>query len=60
MIVDSIYFSLKPESAAELSTEIEDFLKKIRNKYGSETLEGQKVVKLNLHSYGVTQIFKKE
>ncbi len=56
----SIYFSLKPESASELSVEIEDFLKKIRNKYGSETLEGQKVVKLNLQSYGVTQIFKKE
>lgn len=55
----SIYFSVQKESMSELKNDIEEFLKRIRNKYGTYYLEEQQIVKLNLQLYGLTEIYKK-
>lgn len=53
----SIYFSIPENLQPDLYAEVEDFLRKIRNKYGSNHLSNQQIVKMNLQYYSVTDIY---
>ena len=56
----SIYFSIESERLAELSEDMENFLRKIRNKYSTDQLmQGKELVKINLQSYSLSGHVKK-
>lgn len=55
----SVYFSVEENQFDELKTEVEEFLKKLRKKFGSEKLNGKSLVKLNLQTYPVSSVHRK-
>lgn len=55
----SIYFSVPENQLDDLSHEVESFLKKMRQKFGSNQLHGKNLVKMNLQTYPVSRTHKK-
>jgi hypothetical protein len=40
----------------DLKNDIEDFLKKMKAKYGSDKIKNKKLFKINLHAFPITEI----
>lgn len=56
----TILFSLPEDAFEELLDDVELFLAKTRNKFGSKNLHPQKMIKLNLQAYEVSEVYSKE
>lgn len=54
----AIYFSMSEERQAEMQTEVQEFLNKMKLKYGDDKLSENRVYKMNLNVYPVTPKFE--
>lgn len=51
----TIYFTVSEEQQKILLDEMELFLTKMKNKFGSDTIQDKKLIKMNLQAYSVTE-----
>jgi uncharacterized protein (TIGR02147 family) len=51
----SIFFSLTESNYADLSKDMEDFIARMKNKYGNENLMDKQLYKINIQAYPVTK-----
>lgn len=55
----SILFAINPDNHQDMSDDIENFLAKMKNKYGCDEMNDKHLMKINLQAYPVTNTFRK-
>lgn len=54
-ICRSVMFSLSQEMTQEFKNDVESFIRKLKTKYGSDEIQGKKLIKINLHAFPLTK-----
>lgn len=55
----SIFIPITEDQFDDFSIEVDQFINRIKNKYGDDYLKNKKLAKMNLQIYPLTQVYKK-